>query len=469
MPKASLQRDAAGAGGVWYAIRHAFSEFLFLPTCVIAGFLVLAGATSVVDRGRISALQPAREVLESYVFADAEGTSQLLGVVASALITVTTLTTTLLLVALQQSASALTHQVYDQFLRRRSNQFTFSFFIGVSLYALVTLATVGPINPVFGATVSFLLTLAALCVLLVLFYSTIDQMRPAVIMRAIHEHVLYGREKQLGLLRRTRRSSRLDAPASSLVSARSHGFVSRIDVEAMAAAAERSQEPIEVVLRVSIGTFVAYEDVIAEVKAASVEAARAASPVVEAAIERAPQRDIADDPLAGIEELENIAWTSISTAQSDPDPGLLAIYSLRDLLARWAKEDVGSDANERCAPVVYHDNVPAFLLNALGSLAVSASESMQHQTCAAILDTFATLFERLPPPLRERAEELVLRALPALGDHVLTHELDAALQGLSAALERASRRETAAAVENARRGMARAIGKLRSRATRAED
>ena len=126
---------------IFYAIRHAFSEFLLVPTCIITCFLLLAAATSVLDRGHVDALHPARELLEAYAFADAGGTSDLLGVVAGALITVTTLTTTLLLIALQQSASSLTHQVYDQFLRRRSNQFSFSFFIGLSLYALVTLAT----------------------------------------------------------------------------------------------------------------------------------------------------------------------------------------------------------------------------------------------------------------------------------------------------------------------------------------
>jgi uncharacterized membrane protein len=251
----------------FYTIRHAFSEFLLAPTCIITGFLLLAAATSLLDRGRIDALRPARELLETYIFADAKGTSDLLGVVAGALITVTTLTTTLLLIALRQSASSLTHQVYDQFLRRRSNQFSFSFFIGLSLYALVTLATVGPMNPVFGAAVTFLLTIVALYLLLVLFYSTIDQMRPAVILCAIHDHALYGREKQLDFLRTTRRSSGCEAPVCASVKAADHGFVASIDVNAIAEAAARSRKDVEVVMHVSIGTFVAYHDLIADLKA----------------------------------------------------------------------------------------------------------------------------------------------------------------------------------------------------------
>ena len=452
---------------LFYAIRHAFSEFLLFPTCVITCFLLLAGATSAIDRGHIAALRTPRTLLETYVFADAEGTSALLAVVAAALITVTTLTTSLLLIALQQSASSLTHQVYDQFLRRRSNQFYFSFFIGLSLYALVTLAAVGPINPVFGAAFTFILTILALYLLLVLFYTTINQMRPAVILHAIHDHALYGRVRQRDLLRRTRRASRCTAPVRATVAATAHGFVSRIDVDAISAAAERCGEEVEIVLRVSVGTFVAYEDPIADVKAHRHDEAIAMSRVVEGAIHREPQRDITLDPLAGIEELENIAWTSISSAQSDPDPGLLAIYNLRDLLARWAGGEQHARTEEACAPIVYNDQVLSCLLNAFGSLAVAASESMQHQTYAAILRSMTALLARLPGELQDGVEDVVLRTLPALGDHVLTAELDAALGALSEALVRTQRLKTAAAVASARGALARSIGTLGSRSTRA--
>jgi hypothetical protein len=116
---------------------------------------------------------------------------------------------------------------------------------------------------------------------------------------------------------------------------------------------------------------------------------------------------------------------------------------------------------------VYSDNVLTRLADAFASLAVAASESMQHQTCSAVLRSLATLFERLPQDLRDRVEEVVLRTLPTLGDPVLTAELDIALLDLGAALRRAQRLQTAATVDKARSELARSIGKLRSRATRA--
>jgi uncharacterized membrane protein len=90
--------------------------------------------------------------LQTRIFADAKATSDLLGTIASSIITVTSITISVLLLAVQQAAGSLTHQVFDQFLRRRQNQFHFGFFVGLALYTLVTLATVGEsFNPVLGA------------------------------------------------------------------------------------------------------------------------------------------------------------------------------------------------------------------------------------------------------------------------------------------------------------------------------
>ncbi|MGH7263928.1 MAG: hypothetical protein ACREMB_03605 [Candidatus Rokuibacteriota bacterium] len=108
----------------------------------------------------------------------------------------------------------------------------------------------------------------------------------------------------------------------------------------------------------------------------------------------------------------------------------------------------------------------ARLLEALESLAVVASESLQHQSLAEVVRTVAVMFDRLPPRHLRRAEDLVLRSVSALGEHVLTAELDAALSDLVSALAGADRLETAAAVRTARDTLARSVGRLNSRSTR---
>ena len=146
---------------------------------------------------------------------------------------------------------------------------------------------------------------------------------------------------------------------------------------------------------------------------------------------------------------------------------MLTIYSLRDILARWSVAESDAPDHER-TPIVYVDNVVPKLLDAFESLAVSASESMQHQRYAEILLTFELLFDRLGAVEQRRVEDIVMRTLSALGDHVLTAELESALDRLMAVLDAAGRRETAAAVRTATRELAGSIGKLGARSTRAQ-
>ncbi|MGI9088841.1 MAG: DUF2254 family protein [Chthoniobacterales bacterium] len=322
-------------------------------------------------------------------------------------------------------------------------------------------------NPVFGATLAFLLTIVALYLVILLLYTTIDQMRPTVIIENIHDHTRLAREFHLALLRKTRRASLGDAAFRGQVCATRHGFVVRLNLDVLGAAAEKAGG--EIILRVCLGSFVSLGDTIAEIRAASPPDLAAVTELVRKGICLEEQRDLETDPAYGIEQLTIIGWTAISTAKSNPAPGLLVIQSLRALLARWSAEQAEEEAEEASAskiPVVYTDNVFPQLLDAFESLAVVTSESMQHQTMAEIVRTFAMMFDRLPADQEPRAEDIVLRLLSALGDHVLTAVLDERLSELVSALVAAERHELAAKVQTAQEELSRSLGKLGSRATR---
>jgi len=107
------------------------------------------------------------------------------------------------------------------------------------------------------------------------------------------------------------------------------------------------------------------------------------------------------------------------------------------------------------------------LMSTFESIAISASESTQHQTHAEILRTFAVMFSRLPHEQQRRAEELILRTLPGLGDHMLSAELNDAATGMIDALDQAGRGDTAAALRQAQTSLALSVGKRGSRSTRA--
>lgn len=219
------------------------------------------------------------------------------------------------------------------------------------------------------------------------------------------------------------------------------------------------------VLSAPLGAFVARHDVIAEIRSEIGEDAdRLASPVA-AAIHLEPQQDVACDPAYGIAQLETIAWTSISTSKQNPAPGLAVVQSLRDILSRWSHEQRPPEADAK-SRVAIPDDAERRLLEAFESLAVVASESMQHQVFAEILLAFAALYDRLPPHLRDAVADRILRSLTGLGDFVLTSELERSLAATEAVLTRAGRPSVALAVATARQELAKSRGRLASRSTR---
>lgn len=475
-----------GRAGSWERsakwLRRAFGEFLAVPIAVVVAFLLLAIGTYVVDASFWSAnpRSPGQLRWLSDVFGDGAALSSLLSTIAASLITVTSITFSLLLVAVQQGASSLTSEVFEQFLRRRSNQFYFGFFAGLSVFALINLIVANQSHrPIFGALLAVLLTGVALCLIIVLIYTTIDQTRPDTIIAAIHGHVLDARGRQLPMLRATRRAAASRTPtAGRRITAECGGYVTAIDIGAIARAVARAEgrrdglggfDPrIEIELHAVVGSHAAFGDLLAEVRCGALPSAADAEALAEAvvaAIKLEAARDLERDPSFGIAQSAVIGWTSVSTARSNPHPGILVCHALRDILARWCED--GEPPADPASPIVYRDEAPDAVMSTLESLAVVASESMQHQTLAEIMRTIATLLPTLPPALADRAVDLVLRSLSALGEHVLTRELECALDTLARALATAGRDAASEAVTRATRALGQSLGVIGSRSTRA--
>ena len=466
----------------WADVRRSFSDFLVVPAATVAGFIALAVAIYTLDRTRVGWLEPARALLAARLVTGPDTTNALLGTIAGGVITVTSITFSLLLLAVQQSAGALTAQVLDQFLRRRLNQLYFGVFVGIALFALIILATTDArVTPVFGAATALVLTLVALTVLVVLLYTTLNQMRPHRIVEAIHDLTLVARDRQLPMIRRTRRASLYPSPPVTLpVHSPTNGYVAAVHLEHLGRVTGAAAGPVEVVLLVSMGDYVCFGDVIAEVRAASRADAEALCTAARGALSLERQRNLHVDAGYGVFQLAMIAWTSVSTAKSNPAPGLAALRVLRDLLARWSADDADAkraaephaEEHEHAGPplpVVYRDDVFESVIETFESIGVVASESMQHQSCAEVIDAIAIMFDRLPRDSRRRAEDAVLRTLSSLGDHVLTAPLDRALDRLAGVLAAAGRFDTAAAVQRAHAALATSVGTLNSRATRVPD
>ena len=419
------------------AIRKAFAEFLLLPTLIVAGFLVLAVATDLLDHAGWGWVGHAHDAVGNYVFGKPQGTSSVLGAIAGGVITMTSIVVTVLLVALQQSSTNLTPQVFDQFLRRRQNQVFFGYFVGLAIFTLIVLASIdSPFTPVFGALLTLIGTLVALLLLITMLYSTITQMRPVVIITAIHDHVIHARRLQRALLACTRRQPARSEPGYEIVAPHG-GFVTGVDTSALAAAAQAGDGELE--LTVSIGGFVATGDVIAlwrgsraheQVKHATLRAVR---------IER--RRDITRDPAYGIEQLQTIGWTAISSAKHNQEAGLLCIRLVRDVLGCWAASGdldlVEPDASHAASPIVYRDNVSANLFEAFELLGMVTAESRQQQCLAAVLDSLGAVYPRMSPQARHHTDELLMNLLVPLSQQTWSHTLETAIDRLEQTLRSA--------------------------------
>ncbi len=461
---ASSGYGGAGPIGLMPLLRQGYHEFLGFPTLIVAGFVALAALTLGLDNAHAGWLEAAREFLRRFVFAKESGTASLLGTLLGGLLTVISITFSVLLLAVQQTATSLSNQVYSQFLRRRINQLYFGFFLGLAVFDVVALAAAHPgFNPVITATTASVMTVGGLCLLIVLIYSTVDQMRPTVIIESLRDHTLKARAEAQPLLRRTRRKSASAAPVQRTVFADNDGFLQEVDLGRLERLLGQARDPdLEIEILHTIGAFVAYDDRLAVVRARDGARTQGLAEGIKQALELRTERDLQHDPAFGIVQLESIAWTTASSAKSTPEPPRLVINVLRDVLGRWiagvgGRQDGG---HGKALPVVYPDGVHRDAIDAIVTIGLASHESLQHLVIAAALHALGQLLPRAKGELHEHLLRSIGTLIPALSDLILTTRLGEVLDSLRATLEDEGAHEVAAEVGEALRRKQAQRGRL---------
>ena len=420
-------------GAATSRIRRAVHEFLLLPALVVMAYAALGLLSIALDKNTPQWLSPAQHAIANVVSRKAAG--DLLSGIATSVVTVTSITFSVLLLAVQQTASAMTPAVFDQFLRRRTNQFYLGMFVGLSLYSFLVLASIGPkASPAFGAAIALGLTVISFGVLVVLIYSTVDQMRPASVTQVIHDRALEARVSELGLLRATRRESRGCGPVRVAVHAEQDGYATGLDVESVVEAMPDAPGA-EVVLAVTLGDHVAFGQQLATVIDDDEASSEHVAEAVRKAVHLDRARDLAVDASFAVEQLGNIAWTALSTAKQNPQTGREAVDRLRDLGARWSLRDAMALEDDRAAPVVYEDRDLDHLLDTLLACLVVCSESQQVASSAHTIHAIADVLGAAPDGALERFEPALRRSLGVVSVHPMTRPLAAALGSLANCLE----------------------------------
>lgn len=449
-------------------LQQVLRTFLALPSLVIIGFLLLAAATFVADAtlwGGFEDGQARRSWLLA-LLGDATAAGSLLATTSTSMATVTSITFSMLLISLQQGAASLTNQVYDLFLNRRLNQFFFGYFVGLTIFSLFNLSTVSKLHqPVIGMLLTLVLVGVALCMIIVLIYTTVAQMQPAAVVRDICRYIRKGRDAQGDLLARTCRRPDPRHARSVAVSGHTSGFLAAVKIDALEAAARR-HGGLQIDLRLVIGQHVAWSECLAVLRSEAplpAEAVEDLTRTVRDALVIANKRELASDPAYGLDQLMVIAWTATSTAKSNPGSASVTLQGMRDLLLRWCG---GSHPGENGAAVVYRDTLFESALRGLDNLTVVASESMQGATLAEIYGLYAAVLGPASAAERAQIESAAITSTTCLGDHVATRDLREAGDALVAALRDAGRPHGAAELEGALAALAGLDGRLASRGSR---
>lgn len=463
-----IMREEGGAGASsLQGIRRAISNFLAVPFLVVLVFLLTAILLQVLERSDLGWIQRLRRSVSAALFTSPDATAGFLGAAGGGMVTLTSITISMLLLVLQQTASNMGNMVYDQFLTRQRNQVYAGFIVGGAVLPLFLRAVASEeFNPVLGATFVLLIIVLSLAGLLWFLYMTIDQMRPSTVVRDTYEKTRRARRQHLRIIRRTRRVPQSKAPVQAALLASGSGYVTRIDLEAIEDCLRDQPADLEIISKAVIGDYISYKERIAEVKAHEPDRARQVVECLGPAYTIERRRQLDDDPGYGLRQLEMIAWPEVSTAKQNPETGMMVTRALRDLISRWVRDADEIEGEGSALPVVIQDTVHRDALDVLASLVVVSSESMQHQNFAEVMNAFAVFYPWLPPDLRERADDLLARAISAMGDHVLTRDVEFAIAGLARTIRVAGPAETARMLENAGSELGASIGQLASRSTR---
>lgn len=182
-----------------------------------------------------------------------------------------------------------------------------------------------------------LLTISSLLILLTLVYSTLSQMRPTRVIFAIETRALNARERELELVCRTRRIPRLSGPPQLVGLSPMSGYVTGVDA-GLVTTTLAGLDDVEVELLVSLGQHVVVGEPLVHVRGAGDSAQRVSTIFCQQVLELGQQRNVQVDPLASVEALASIGWTSGSSAKHSPEVAGQSLNALRDLLCRWTAE-----------------------------------------------------------------------------------------------------------------------------------
>jgi uncharacterized membrane protein len=285
----------------------------------------------------------------------ASSARSLLEAIATALITVTSLTFSLMVLVLQNAANRYSPRLLRKFVRDLRHQSVLAIFLGTFAFAVMVLPNIqdGAENgdefvPRLAVTVALLLTIASIAGLVLLIYSITQSIRVEAIMRDVERDTLGTIERtaeQLGGTGGIDDPAPAPPPGALALRARSSGYLQSLDGSRMVEAARDADAVI--VYRRTVG------EQITEGAPLGMAWARTGTGELDArredleealhdSIEVGYQRTLQEDVAFGLRQLTDIAVKALSTGINDPSTAVDAIGRLATVLRRLNEHALGA-------------------------------------------------------------------------------------------------------------------------------
>lgn len=293
--------------------------------------------------------------ITDYLFGGGPGAARtVLDAMASSLITVTSLTFSLTVVTLQLASSQFSPRLLRTFTRDRFVHATLALFLATFTFALTVLRTVrspeegsSAFVPRLSVTVAFLLTLASVIALVLFLAHLATQIRVETMLRTVHDDAS-------DALRRVLRSTTTPGDGDDLpvrpaqpvwtVTARSSGFLVRVDEQELLAAAEQAGAVV-LVDRSPGGWLVASTPVATawpcERSASGAPDVDRLADQVARALTIGPERTSEQDVGFGLRQLTDVTTKALSPGINDPTTAVHALGHSAALLCEVAAFHLG--------------------------------------------------------------------------------------------------------------------------------
>lgn len=380
------------------------SSFWFVPSVMLFGAIAMAVAMTEIDE-RIP-----RDMLVRWprLFgAGAEGSRAMLSAIAGSMMTVASLTFSITMLALSQTATQYSPRILRNFMSDRGTQIVLGVFVGVFAYCLVVLRTISGgeehrFLPSVSVTVAGVFALLAIGFLVFFIHRMALSLQAATIIANVGEETLHTIDRlfpdkcedepegeRLQCSQEKLQQVTIDAPAT--------GYVESVDAGKLLRAAVRHSAVIKISCRV--GDFVIQGNPIGCASASNQLDSKAAKAIGNIFV-ISRHRSVYQDPAFGIQQLVDVALKALSPGVNDPTTAIMSIEYLTAIVEKLATRRIEPeqrrDENGRLRVEVPVPSFAELAETAFGPIRAVTQDATVLRKLAASLAQ-AGSFETIPP------------------------------------------------------------------------